>query len=190
MELCTSISSPPLPLPLPLYNPTLVRFQPNHNPPLSGFSGLKRVRALKVSADDESSKYTHTQHDTDNLNVSSAYNDSTQTQTQTQSASSDDDHESTQPFQDIVDNLGIKLESEDSYVLLLYGGGSLVAVWLLTAIVGAIDALPVLPKVMEVVGLGYSLWFTTRYLLFKKNRKELAAKIEELKREVLGSDGD
>ncbi|KAK9671559.1 hypothetical protein RND81_12G038900 [Saponaria officinalis] len=60
------------------------------------------------------------------------------------------------------------LESEDSYILLLYGGGALVAVWLLTAIVGVIDALPVLPKVMEVVGLGYSLWFTTRYLLFKE----------------------
>ncbi|XWS41640.1 hypothetical protein CRYUN_Cryun17cG0099500 [Craigia yunnanensis] len=46
------------------------------------------------------------------------------------------------------------------------------------------------PKLMEVVGLGYSFWFSSRYLLFKKNREELAAKIEELKQQVLGSDDE
>ncbi|KAF5769126.1 putative cyanobacterial aminoacyl-tRNA synthetase, CAAD domain, protein CURVATURE THYLAKOID 1 [Helianthus annuus] len=40
---------------------------------------------------------------------------------------------------------------------------------------------------MELVGLGYSIWFTTRYLLFKRNRDELASKIEEVKQQVLGS---
>ncbi|MCE7766967.1 hypothetical protein GQL56_30545, partial [Pseudomonas putida] len=61
------------------------------------------------------------------------------------------------------------------------------ALWLTTAIVGAIDSIPLFPKLLEVVGLGYAVWFSTRYLLFKKNRDELAAKIEELKQEVLGS---
>lgn len=45
------------------------------------------------------------------------------------------------------------------------------------------------PKLLEVVGLGYIVWFSTRYLIFKKNREELSAKIEELKQQVLGSDG-
>ncbi|KAK7819425.1 protein curvature thylakoid 1d [Quercus suber] len=46
------------------------------------------------------------------------------------------------------------------------------------------------PKLMEVVGVGYTFWFSYRYLIFKKNREELAVKIEELKQQVLGFDDD
>ncbi|KAF2292957.1 hypothetical protein GH714_034272 [Hevea brasiliensis] len=81
----------------------------------------------------------------------------------------------------------IKLDSEDTYSILLYGGGALVALWLALSVVIAIDSIPLFPKLMEVVGLGYTIWFTTRYLLFKKSRDELAAKVEELKQDVLGS---
>lgn len=97
-----------------------------------------------------------------------------------------------QPFvSELLDKFDLKLDSEDSYYsLVLYAGGAVVAVWLLSAVVGAVDSIPLFPKLMEVVGLGYSLWFTTRYLLFKKNRKELALKIDELKREVLGAGDD
>ncbi|XP_021635160.2 protein CURVATURE THYLAKOID 1D, chloroplastic isoform X1 [Hevea brasiliensis] len=99
-----------------------------------------------------------------------------------------------------LDNLNIKksglelwadnweyFDSEDTYSILLYGGGALLALWLASAIVGAIDSIPLFPKLMEVVGLGYTIWFTTRYLLFKKSRDELAAKVEELKQQVLGT---
>ncbi|KAF5747329.1 hypothetical protein HS088_TW05G00050 [Tripterygium wilfordii] len=89
---------------------------------------------------------------------------------------------------DFLSKLDIKLDSEDSYLFLIYGGGALVTLWLASAIVGAIDSIPVFPKLMEVVGLGYTVWFSTRYLIFKKNRDELVAKIEELKQQVLGSD--
>ncbi|XP_021669036.2 protein CURVATURE THYLAKOID 1D, chloroplastic isoform X2 [Hevea brasiliensis] len=84
----------------------------------------------------------------------------------------------------------IKLDSEDTYSILLYGGGALVALWLALSVVSAIDSIPLFPKLMEVVGLGYTIWFTTRYLLFKKSRDELAAKVEELKQDVLGSSDD
>lgn len=103
---------------------------------------------------------------------------------------SKDETSSEDPMQSVSEflaNLNIKLDSEDSYTIFLYGGGALVTVYLLSAIIGAIDSIPVFPKVMEVVGLGYSLWFTTRYLLFKRNREELVSKIEELKKEILGS---
>lgn len=70
---------------------------------------------------------------------------------------------------------------------------------------------------MEVVGLGYTIWFSSRYLLFKvligiayldiqlfnhvkaylmmiiilqKNREELVAKVQVLKQQVLGSNDD
>ncbi|XP_065876294.1 protein CURVATURE THYLAKOID 1D, chloroplastic [Euphorbia lathyris] len=88
---------------------------------------------------------------------------------------------------EFLENLNIKVDSEDTYSLLLLGGGSVVALWLASAVVGAIDSIPLFPKLMEVVGLGYTLWFTTRYLLFKENRDELGAKIEELKQQVVGS---
>ncbi|KAG7991134.1 hypothetical protein I3843_02G060200 [Carya illinoinensis] len=61
------------------------------------------------------------------------------------------------------------------------------ALWFASAIVGAIDSIPLL---MEVVGLGYTLWFSYCYLIFKKNREELNAKIEEFNREVLGLNVD
>ncbi|GAB4848771.1 hypothetical protein Ancab_003498 [Ancistrocladus abbreviatus] len=95
-----------------------------------------------------------------------------------------------QPLTEILDRLNIKLDFEDSYAIILYGSGALVAVWFLSAVVGAIDSIPLFPKLMEVVGLAYTLWFTTRYLIFKQNREELAAKIEDLKQQVLGTGDD
>ncbi|WCJ31963.1 Protein CURVATURE THYLAKOID 1D chloroplastic [Euphorbia peplus] len=91
---------------------------------------------------------------------------------------------------EFLENLNIKVDSDDTYSLLLFGGGSVVALWLASAVVGAIDSIPLFPKLMEVVGLGFTFWFTTRYLLFKENRDELGAKIEELKQQVLGTTND
>ncbi|GAB4847228.1 hypothetical protein Ancab_026238 [Ancistrocladus abbreviatus] len=98
--------------------------------------------------------------------------------------------EQMQPFTEFLDNLNIKLDSGDSYSIILYGSGALVAVWFLSGVVAAIDSFPLFSKLMEVVGLAYTLWFSARYLIFKKNRKELVAKIEELKQQVFGSDSD
>ncbi|KAF3439220.1 hypothetical protein FNV43_RR17495 [Rhamnella rubrinervis] len=80
------------------------------------------------------------------------------------------------------------IDSNDTYKILFYGGGALVTVWFASAIVGSIDSIPIFPKLMEVVGLGYTVWFTSRYLIFKKRREELVAKLQELKQQVLGSD--
>ncbi|XP_039009365.1 protein CURVATURE THYLAKOID 1D, chloroplastic-like [Hibiscus syriacus] len=85
-------------------------------------------------------------------------------------------------------SLNLQLEKEDAYSIILYGSGALVALWLASALVGAIDSIPLFPKLLEVVGLGYAIWFTSRYLIFKKNREELATKVEQLKQQILGSD--
>jgi len=97
--------------------------------------------------------------------------------------------EQTQLFE-LLDKLNIKFDSDDTYNVLLYGGGALVAVWLSSVIVSTIDSIPLFPKLMEVVGLGYTFWFSYRYLIFKKDREELATKIEELKQQVIGSNDD
>nr|GMD00665.1 protein CURVATURE THYLAKOID 1D, chloroplastic [Ipomoea batatas]GMD36678.1 protein CURVATURE THYLAKOID 1D, chloroplastic [Ipomoea batatas]GME09958.1 protein CURVATURE THYLAKOID 1D, chloroplastic [Ipomoea batatas] len=89
---------------------------------------------------------------------------------------------------EFFDQLDIEIDSENLSSLFIFGGGGGVALWLTSAVVGAIDSIPLFPKLMEVVGIGYTLWFTNRYLLLKKNREELASKIEEIKKQVLGSD--
>ncbi|GAB4844553.1 Protein CURVATURE THYLAKOID 1A, chloroplastic [Ancistrocladus abbreviatus] len=77
---------------------------------------------------------------------------------------------------------------ENKSTVLLYGGGAIVAVWLSSIVVGAINSVPLLPKIMELVGLGYTGWFVYRYLLFKSSRKELAEDIESLKKRIAGTE--
>ncbi|MCQ6463443.1 CAAD domain-containing protein, partial [Vibrio parahaemolyticus] len=80
---------------------------------------------------------------------------------------------------DLVADLKAKWEAiEDKPTFLLYSGGAVVALWLTTVVVGAINSVPLLPKILELVGLGYTGWFVYRYLLFKESRKELATDIE------------
>ncbi|KAK4344948.1 hypothetical protein RND71_035124 [Anisodus tanguticus] len=72
---------------------------------------------------------------------------------------------------------------EDKSTVLLYGGGTIIAIWLSSIVVGAINSVPLvmsssrgnnllqkceLPKVLELVGLGYTGWFVYGYLLFKE----------------------
>ncbi|KAL7612869.1 protein CURVATURE THYLAKOID 1D, chloroplastic [Lactuca sativa] len=101
----------------------------------------------------------------------------------------DDDATSDDQFPqfDFLNKLNMELDFEDTFSISLLGVGGVTALWLTASIVGAIDNIPLFPKLMEVVGLGYTIWFSTRYLLFKKNRDELASKIEEIKQQVLGS---
>ncbi|KAK1376686.1 hypothetical protein POM88_032879 [Heracleum sosnowskyi] len=76
---------------------------------------------------------------------------------------------------------------ENKSIVLLYGGGALVGVWLSATLVGAINSITLLPKIMELVGLRYTGWFVYRYLLFKSSRKELATDIESLKKKIAGN---
>jgi len=70
--------------------------------------------------------------------------------------------------------------------VLLYAGGAVVVVWASATVVSFVNAVPVLPKLMELVGLGYSSWFVYRYLLFKESRAELLEDIESLKQQISG----
>jgi len=77
-----------------------------------------------------------------------------------------------------------KVENKTSVVV--YGAGGIVVLWLASTIVGALNNIPLLPKLFELVGLGYSAWFTYRYLLFKSSREELVEDIESLKKKISG----
>ncbi|MQM07716.1 hypothetical protein Taro_040558 [Colocasia esculenta] len=77
---------------------------------------------------------------------------------------------------------------ENKSTVFIYGGGAIVAVWLSSIVISAINSVPLLPKIMELVGLGYTGWFVYRYLLFKSSRKELATDIEALKKKIAGTE--
>ncbi|KAH7289521.1 hypothetical protein KP509_30G007200 [Ceratopteris richardii] len=76
---------------------------------------------------------------------------------------------------------------EDKTNVFIYGGGALVALWLSSTIIGAVNSVPLLPKLLELLGLAYTGWFVYRYLLFKDNRKELIQDIEDLKSKITGN---
>lgn len=87
----------------------------------------------------------------------------------------------------IVNDLQEKWEAvENKPAAIIYAVGALSGIWLANTVVGAINAVPLLPKVFELVGLGYSAWFTYRYLLFKENREELLDDVDALKKKIAG----
>ncbi|KAG8072261.1 hypothetical protein GUJ93_ZPchr0006g40940 [Zizania palustris] len=104
-------------------------------------------------------------------------------------ASSDDTSASAESSDELIEDLKAKWDAiENKSTVLTYAGGAVVALWLSSVIVGAVNSVPLLPKIMELVGLGYTGWFVYRYLLFKESRKELSDDIESLKKRVAGSE--
>ncbi len=72
--------------------------------------------------------------------------------------------------------------------MITYAAGATAALWLSSTLVGAINVVPLLPKVMELVGLGYSTWFVYRYVLFKDSHAELVEQVDALIARVSGEE--
>jgi len=88
----------------------------------------------------------------------------------------------------IVKDLQAKWDGvENKTSVAIYGVGAVVLLWLSSTIVSAVNSVPLLPKLLELVGLGYTAWFVYRYLLFKSSREELKADVEELKKKISGA---
>lgn len=102
--------------------------------------------------------------------------------------SDDSSTDSSAQIQEFVEDLKAKWDAtENKTTVGIYAGGALVALWFSSTIVGAINSVPLLPKIMELIGLGYTGWFVYRYLLFKSSRKELVEDIETLKGKITGA---
>lgn len=56
------------------------------------------------------------------------------------------------------------------------------------AVLDAINDIPLLAPVFELVGIGYTAWFVYRYLLKVETRQELASEFNSLKSQVVGKD--
>ncbi|XP_042420453.1 protein CURVATURE THYLAKOID 1D, chloroplastic-like [Zingiber officinale] len=85
-----------------------------------------------------------------------------------------------------LSKLNIKMDAEESYPILFLGVGSLVALWISSTVISTLDSVPVVPKVLEVIGLGFTIWFTSRYLIFKENRDEFFSNLQDTKDKILG----
>ncbi|OYD97734.1 hypothetical protein CDG76_02475 [Nostoc sp. 'Peltigera membranacea cyanobiont' 210A] len=54
------------------------------------------------------------------------------------------------------------------------------------AVLNAINDIPLVSPFLQLIGLGYTIWFTSRYLLKDSTRQELAGEISLLKKQTLG----
>ena len=57
---------------------------------------------------------------------------------------------------------------------------------LILAVLNAVNDIPLLSPLLELTGIGYTIWFTFRYLLKDSTRQELAGEIRLLKKQFLG----
>lgn len=71
-------------------------------------------------------------------------------------------------------------------ITLLLFLSALVTVYVTIAVLEAIHDIPLLAPFFELVGIGYTAWFSWRYLLKDSTRKELVAEFEALKSQVVG----
>ncbi|CAA6658046.1 unnamed protein product [Spirodela intermedia] len=76
---------------------------------------------------------------------------------------------------------------EDKYAVSSLAVAGVVALWGTGGMISAIDRLPLVPGVLEVVGIGYTGWFAYKNLLKKPEREALIAKIKNTYNEILGS---
>ncbi|MDM9381643.1 CAAD domain-containing protein [Chlorogloeopsis sp. ULAP01] len=70
-----------------------------------------------------------------------------------------------------------------SFVLLVV---TAITLRIVLALLNALNDIPLVTPFMEMVGIGYTIWFTFRYLLKASTRQELAAEIRLIKKQILG----
>ncbi|MEA5593882.1 CAAD domain-containing protein [Rivularia sp. UHCC 0363] len=63
---------------------------------------------------------------------------------------------------------------------------SFVTLRVVLAMLAAVNDVPLVSPIFELIGIGYTGWFVLRYLLKAPTRKELAAEIESFKRQITG----
>ncbi len=54
-------------------------------------------------------------------------------------------------------------------------------------VIGFVTSLPIISGLLELVGIGYTIWFVNRYLLKAETRQELTQQVEEIKQDVIGA---
>ncbi|XP_024401345.1 protein CURVATURE THYLAKOID 1C, chloroplastic [Physcomitrium patens] len=77
-------------------------------------------------------------------------------------------------------------KSDDKPAIVGLGFAGLIGLWATNGLINAIDKLPIIPDLFEIIGILFSGWFIYRYLLFKPDREELLKLIDEQKAKITG----
>jgi hypothetical protein len=64
----------------------------------------------------------------------------------------------------------------------------IVSVKVTLAVLDALDDIPLLAPILQLVGLCYTIWFVYRYLWKASNREELVTEVEAIKQQIFGND--
>jgi hypothetical protein len=64
---------------------------------------------------------------------------------------------------------------------------AIVTVKVVLAVLDALNDIPLLAPTFELIGIGYSAWFVSRYLLKVETRQELGREIQAIMSQVVGS---
>ncbi|XP_071697575.1 protein CURVATURE THYLAKOID 1B, chloroplastic [Rutidosis leptorrhynchoides] len=76
---------------------------------------------------------------------------------------------------------------EDKYAVSSLAVSGAVLLWGSTGMISAIDRLPLIPGVLELVGIGYTGWFAYKNLVYKPDREALIEKIKCTYKDIIGS---
>jgi hypothetical protein len=66
---------------------------------------------------------------------------------------------------------------------------ALISVKITLALLDAINEIPFLSLILELIGIGYGIWFIYRYLLTAASRQELSGEIQNLKKQFFDIEG-
>ncbi|XP_022156982.1 protein CURVATURE THYLAKOID 1B, chloroplastic [Momordica charantia] len=75
---------------------------------------------------------------------------------------------------------------EDKYAVSSLAVAGFVGVWASAGVVSAIDRLPLVPGLLELVGIGYTGWFAYKHVVFKPDREAFVKKLKETYSEIIG----
>lgn len=92
---------------------------------------------------------------------------------------------------DILDQLPTYLGSfidnnKQAILSVVFILSALITVKILVAVLDAVNGVPLLAPIFEIIGIFYAIWFTIRYLIKSENRKELSLKVSTFKQQLLG----
>ncbi|KAJ8650273.1 hypothetical protein MRB53_003296 [Persea americana] len=76
---------------------------------------------------------------------------------------------------------------DDKYGVTSLAVAGVVALWGSTGLISAIDRLPLIPGVLELVGIGYTGWFVYQNLVFNSEREALLKKVKDTYNDIIGS---
>lgn len=78
------------------------------------------------------------------------------------------------------------LDYRNFLAVLGYGTLAIISVYICSAIIDAIEDIPIIAPLFEIVGLGYVIWFIWRYLFTVSRRQDFKQEVDSIKVNLLG----